>query len=325
MNRRAFAVFGSGFGLYGYVPALVGGCHVGVVLPAAYRETFDRRPELAPYRASVDWAADDAAALDRAEGVVLARRPADNHTAALACLERPGIASLLLEKPIAPDPAEADRLLDRLVRSGIAFRIGYLFRFTPWGRTLLDHKALDPDGLLEIEWHFMAHHFRHDLDNWKRDPAAGGGPLRFYGIHLLALLAEMGYRTAVESRMSLLPGMPPAKAAYRWRATFTGPGLPTCRIDVNSAAPTATFRVTQSGATGTASVRWVDLSDPFEGGVASRHAADDRRVPLLARHCDELLANVGTASIHEVYGRTNSLWSEAERRLERDEGQEAGA
>ena len=43
-----FAIRGSGFGLYGYLPALVG-CGRRVVLPERYRARFAERPELAPF------------------------------------------------------------------------------------------------------------------------------------------------------------------------------------------------------------------------------------------------------------------------------------
>lgn len=43
------AILGSGFGLYGYLPALVAHCVQRVVLPERYRQRLEERSELAQY------------------------------------------------------------------------------------------------------------------------------------------------------------------------------------------------------------------------------------------------------------------------------------
>ena len=54
-----FAILGSGFGLYGYLPALVEGCEQPVVLPERYRARFDERSELARFAINVQWEDDE--------------------------------------------------------------------------------------------------------------------------------------------------------------------------------------------------------------------------------------------------------------------------
>jgi len=58
-----FTVFGSGFGLYGYLPALIDTFGEPVALPESYRATVQARPELARCLPSIRWAADRDAAL----------------------------------------------------------------------------------------------------------------------------------------------------------------------------------------------------------------------------------------------------------------------
>ena len=70
------AILGSGFGLYGYLPALQAlGCRV--VLPLRYRSIIENRAELSGFAERIGWAADDTDAIDQADAVVVARRPAD--------------------------------------------------------------------------------------------------------------------------------------------------------------------------------------------------------------------------------------------------------
>jgi len=107
MHDNTFAIIGSGFGLYGYLPALVDACAQRIVLPERYRLRLDERPELASFADDVQWQAMEDGALDHATGVVLASRPTDQVQWISQCLARSGIERLLLEKPLANSPARA--------------------------------------------------------------------------------------------------------------------------------------------------------------------------------------------------------------------------
>jgi len=193
-------IIGSGFGLYGYLPALVDGCGLRVTLPGRYRQRFDERPELNRFRSAIEWSRDERAALDISEGVVLATTPHLQAEWISACLELEHIGYLLIEKPIAASPSEAMDLLDRLHHSGKIFRIGYVFRYTDWALALSRALKSPSSKTLRIQWRFLAHHLAHQLHIWKRFNSTGGGAIRFYGIQLIALLAEFGYREIVESK-----------------------------------------------------------------------------------------------------------------------------
>jgi predicted dehydrogenase len=126
-----FTIAGSGFGLYGYLPALVDAGEE-VVLPAAYRAKVEARPELAAYAPGVRWAADADAALEGADAIVIATPPARQLELALRCLALPSLGTLLLEKPVAPTPREAIALLDALRRAGKRYRVGYTLLHAAW-------------------------------------------------------------------------------------------------------------------------------------------------------------------------------------------------
>lgn len=311
MANNSFAIIGSGFGLYGYLPVLVDACAQRVVLPARYRPRFDERPELARFASDVEWQATENDALDRASGVLLAVRPSDQVKWIPQCLARSGIERLLLEKPLANSPERAARTLDDLIRSQRPFRVGYLFRYTSWGQEFL--RTLDRSqgsGCVSIRWRFLAHHFRHDIHNWKRSAPAGGGVIRFFGIHLLALLAEAGYRDVISS---VAVGTT-RDDIERWTATVAGPGLSECELLVDTRSSATEFRVEQApGRRGGDGTVFANLEEPFDTNERPPRAVRaDRRTTPLGRLCQSLWDD--RASSYKWYESTNDLWQSVEAR-----------
>ena len=302
------ASLGSGFGLYGYLPALAGGCGQTVLLPERYRTTFAQRPELAGYSEQICWCADDGEALDRADGVVIAQRPLDQATWIPLCLQRPNIQRLLLEKPLAHTPERAAELLADLNASGRIFRLNYSFAHLSWREVL--RTALQ--GPVQIDWQFCAHHFRTGLDTWKRHHAVGGGVLRFYGIHLIALLAELGYDDVAESYASGANADEPAQ----WSAVFTGPNVADCAVHIDSHAQGTSFRIDSVQSDGCVKPL-VNLTDPFDAEPPSVDGLD-RRVPVLTRLCLNLLQPLAQPS--DGYDASIRLWQTVEDRTQVREG-----
>jgi predicted dehydrogenase len=292
------AIFGSGFGLYGYLPALVGlGC--AVVLPERYRAVLESRSELADFARIVEWVADEGAALDRAEALVLARRPADQAGMMADILRRPHLQRLLLEKPLAPDPEGAERLQALLLASGKLFRTGYILGFTDWGKLLIA-QSRDPQvrSDLAIHWSFRAHHYATGRHNWKRAHAEGGGALRFYGIQLIALAAEMGFDTALRSTTKAArPG-----EVESWSASLADKAGRRCELSVDSNTEPNRFAITSSAMGDTK-----QLDDPFATTIAE---GADRRVPLLSSMCAEMLGSTQPALPHHL--KTVALWQAIE-------------
>lgn len=316
MRDSTFAILGSGFGLYGYLPALVDACSQRILLPERYRPRFDARPELGRFAESVSWETCQAAALNRVQGAVLALRPADQRDWVPQCFLRDNIERLLLEKPLAESPAAAARLLDALIASEKDFRIGYLFPYTTWADDLARAlPAVDRSGKLSIEWTFLAHHFVHDVQSWKRRTAAGGGPIRFYGIQVIALLAGIGYNDVVNSRIAGNT----AEEPERWTATFMGSGLPDCDVVIDTRCTDRSFRIHQTTeASPDRGVTFANLHDPFEVAEGRTGSVNDRRMLPLGQICRSLWEH--GAKPHAWYQATNKLWQLVEHRTAPTEG-----
>jgi predicted dehydrogenase len=276
-----FTILGSGFGLYGYLPALL---NLGraVALPQRYKPVLGGRSELLQFMPSVDWCEDADAALARSNAAIVALRPADQARWVSRLAQMQKIRTLILEKPVAPTPELSASLLDELARAGKHYRIGYTFRLLPWAQQLRATLGGDADGI-SLDWTFLAHHYRNDLANWKRFDAEGGGALRFYGIHLVALLAELGYDDVSTSTL----WQPSDAETQRWEATFTGPALCPFTVNVDSRAGAVLFRIAvKSGEQVQEAL--VDQPDPFSAEHATSPQGQDIRVGVLERLCRSL-------------------------------------
>jgi predicted dehydrogenase len=297
-----YTIVGSGFGIYGYLPALVEGLGETVVLPRAYEAKVRARPELAGAIAGIRWVDDAEAALSQADAVVVATHPERQLEVVARCVSLPRIAKLVLEKPLAATPALAAELLARLDGANKRYRIGYTLLHAGWNERLAWPKVSTPGASVSISWTFMAHHFAQELSNWKRIHDEGGGVLRFFGVHLVALLAQQGYDGV---RSSVLEGDNP-REPERWQAVFTGAGLPDCRVRVDSRNTVKRFEIAHGTAGAVRAL--VTLQDPFE--QERSEGGEDRRVGVLERMLKTFEAD--DRPYHELYARVNTLWQKAE-------------
>jgi predicted dehydrogenase len=292
-------ILGSGFGLYGYLPAVLSTGRSGVVLPERYRAKLLARADVSRFDPQIEWAADENAVLELSDALIISQRPQDQVPRALAASAVPRLKRLLLEKPLAPTPKQAAHLLSSLRAAGQRVRLGFGFRYLPWASELAAQVSGDERAEpVKLKWHFRAHHYRTGINGWKSSHAAGGGALRFYGIHLVALLAELGYSGVTSGH---LLGSD-ADDAARWQAQFTGTGLRLFDVDVNTNASEAGFSVTLGDESLTA------LSEPF--GELADAGGLDRRVSVLASLCADLF-DAGDDSPAWHAGSV-TLWERAE-------------
>jgi hypothetical protein len=274
-SNAGFTILGSGFGMYGYLPALLE-LGVNVALPLRYQATLVTRPELTQYLPKVVWCAGVEDALAKSRGVIVALRPADQAVWIPRLAAMPNVQQLILEKPVAPDPKAAASLLATLKGAGKRYRVGYTFRLMPWAQKLRATLAGPLDGI-SLDWNFLAYHYRADLASWKRSSPAGGGALRFFGIHVIALLAELGYDDVLDSTVWGAS----ATEAERWQAIFIGRELCPFELKIDSRAPSSSFRLVAHAGKQERSL--ADQPDPFSSANSTAFPGQDPRVGVLQR------------------------------------------
>ena len=297
-----YTIIGSGFGLYGYLPALVEGFDETVILPISYEYTVRTRPELFGMLGNIRWVKDEQVALSQVSAVVIATPPLRQYKAAIHCLTLPNIKKIILEKPIAVTPELASSLVDKIGTTNKRYRIGFTFLYTKWHHQLEHSKLLVSDGDLHITWKFMANHFAKQLSSWKRRSAEGGGVLRFFGIHLVAMLASKGYDKVKQSKIESNEN----EEQFWWQAMFTGSGLPNCYVFVDSFSTEKCFKISQNYL---GSIKIIASSiEPFES-ERSNQGSDLRVGPLkkIIATFDE-----NDEDFKQYYIKTINLWAATE-------------
>jgi predicted dehydrogenase len=273
-----FTILGSGFGIYGYLPALVES-GFDVALPIRYRPAVTGRPELSEYLHRVVWCDDVDDALARSTSVVIALRPQDQALWVPRLTDLPNLEQLILEKPVAATPELSAALLTAVEAAGKRYRVGYTFRFTPWADRIRSALGQSVDSI-SFDWSFLAHHYREDLANWKRFTSHGGGAVRFYGIQAIALLSELGYDDVDASTISSAS----SEEAERWEATFTGRNVCPCALRIASRGPDTHFKIAAHD-NGRGAVSLIDQPDPFSSTHSGALHGQDARVGALKRLC----------------------------------------
>ncbi len=295
-----FTIIGSGFGLYGYLPALVNlGCQQ-ILLPSQYHAKLKERNELLHCLPYVKFVENHLEALNSSVGAIIATWPIRQEYWVEQCIKRKNLTYLILEKPISAVPTKAISILEALDRTNIKYRVSYIFRYTSWGKSLLSNKNLLK--VTNFNWLFRAHHYQNKIINWKRNILLGGGAISFYGIHIIALLAEYGYTAVADSRISCDKSSIDISA---WKTTFISPSLPNCSITLDTDSNTSIFSLFMRDNDNSPSHHII--SDPF-ANLNSQYSANiaDNRIACL----EELLYSLAfeETSFHNLYFETNKLW-----------------
>lgn len=275
----SIGIIGSGFGIYGYLPAIIQSGVVRIYIPVKYQKKILKRSELRPYKDSVTWVSDEKELLDKVNFLVLAVPPDIQFMLLERFLGDERLKKLILEKPLAETPEKASSLLNKLIESNKKFRIGYNFRHASWSKQIADlinkKDTYNNVDRISINWSFLAPHFNTIEPIWKRFNSKGGGALRFYGIHLIALLAEFGYCQPLISKKFFSS----KDEVSRWSCTFSGDQLPAFDVVVDSKASISKFLV--SSYVGSIKTEIYSDQSPFINTSVSQLPGEDSRVPYL--------------------------------------------
>lgn len=302
MLPQMYTIIGSGFGLYGYLPALIEAYGEDVILPESYRARLLIRSELVQFLPKIFWVQTLEEAISKATGVVLATTPKQQFSIASQILNHSNIKRLILEKPVAPSPLLAAQILGSVLNADIDCRIGFTLLYCDWYSKVNWKAILNNSNEIRLRWTFMAHHFSNNIQTWKRLHSEGGGVLRFYGIHIIALLASLGYTglkySTLEGRLAAEP--------ERWKAQFIGDHLPNFNIEIDSLSEVQEFSICGRG-TQTSHCH-LSFLDPFETEKSLKD--QDVRMPALTLLLGSFADS--NASFYELYKCVNSLWFKVE-------------
>lgn len=299
MSLRNACIIGSGFGFYGYLPVLAEKLDVNILLPRGKESVLAAREDLADKVNKITWVESEAAALSKADTVVIAIPPLYQVDYVKNILHfYPKVTKLFLEKPLADTPQKSLELLKQLEATSVEFEIGYLFLYTEWFEEINWAKNKKP---IHIIWSFNAHHYVNGKKTWKNNHRIGGGALRFYGIHLIAFLSLLGYFSCENS---VLEGNS-LEDIDKWRAKFIGPDNLNCFVDVDSRSNTNIFDIYFGNEL------IYSNEDPFKERSMSYLEFSDKRIPALER----MISGSKTELFKKKYiqyCKINDLWGAVE-------------
>ena len=304
-----FGVIGSGFGLYGHLPAIAQSGPEPVLLPERYLSTFKKRSELAAFEKQVRWVKDEQALLQEADSITISTWPQGQQVLINDCLIQAHIKYLVLEKPIAVSPALSKDLMEALMRSGKTFRINYTFLDVPWYHKLNALAGSSNVKSIHVSWNFMAHHYKHNLSTWKRINTLGGGAIRFYGIHFIAVLCALNFNKVSASVTDCFDN----EDCFKWAATFSNASHTPFTVSVDSHAQSQEFtiRVLYTGKEQTDEEMTISMQDPFSDAPPSSLSLDPRVEGLKGMYAS-LNDEMQNASLYNTYSAVNTLWADIE-------------
>ena len=178
------SILGSGFGIYGYLPAFALEGYK-ILVPSKSRKFVNSRIELRDYQTSIEFLSEEEELLE-SQVIVIARRPQDQVTFLLN--NKISDKFLFLEKPIAPDYDLHHRLISYLEKENLQFSIGYIFEFVDWYSEISLIVKNQSIKNISIDWTLEKR-----SDDWKSHENQGGGLLKYYGLHILYLYFLLEY------------------------------------------------------------------------------------------------------------------------------------
>ncbi len=178
-------ILGSGFGLYGYLPAI--SVHSKFIyLNKKYKSKFLRRNELTKFYNKIKWFNNLSNIINDVDYIVIAIRPIDQFKIVKSLINKKKFKHLFLEKPISNNPKNSMRLIKYLEARKVNYSFGFLFEYLQWYKYL--KKKLLKNNRFKIIWHIK---INKKNKSWKYKANQGGGILRYYGIHLIKLIYDL--------------------------------------------------------------------------------------------------------------------------------------
>jgi len=173
-------VIGSGFGAYGYMPALIEEGN-SVISLKRYIPKIISRPELQKYVGEIRFIEEISELFHLSEKIVIAVPPAVQSQ--IISHNKLAGKKLFLEKPLGISLLEHSNVLKKLITDKIDFRLAYLFMYTEWIQLIPETNYDD----LEIFWSFP-----WPETGWKSELVNNSGAAVYYGIHFYPIFWKLG-------------------------------------------------------------------------------------------------------------------------------------
>ena len=183
MGQVKIGILGSGFGLYGYLPAAFkNGWQISTL--SRYKQAITIRPEIADKDPLITYYLDERQLIGNADCLVIARTPELQSQALELDVDFRG--HLFLEKPLGKSIHEHEKVLEKLIHNNSKFSIGYLFSYLNWYSQVIAYMKSNIEGYVRVSWQI-----EKPKQPWKLESRFGGGLVGYYAVHFVRLFQDL--------------------------------------------------------------------------------------------------------------------------------------
>ena len=180
-------ILGSGFGLYGYLPA-VEVVSKKIFLEYKYKNKLQNLKISKKIFNKIYWYKNESNIIDKINIAVIAYPPILQSKKIKQLFKNKKLVRyLFLEKPIDKNPIAARKLIKFLIKNKVKFSFGFIFKYLAWSKLINKKKNLKN---VKIIWNIKK---KNASNSWKYKSKFGGGLIRYYGIHFLKLFSENNF------------------------------------------------------------------------------------------------------------------------------------
>ncbi len=182
-------IIGSGFGLYGLLPAFksLNNCSVVSICSSKTKRLLDYCEEINLKNIYTDWKL----MLDKEklDAIAIAVTPNAQYEIAKVAIKKN--LHVFLEKPLSANINQAEELLKLAQKNKVITVVDFIFpEINEWieVKKMLDKKTFGTVNNISVNWEFLSYTLKNKLSSWKMDINEGGGALSFYFSHVLYYL-----------------------------------------------------------------------------------------------------------------------------------------
>jgi len=233
-------IIGSGFGLYGLLPAFhsLPNCQVVAFCGKQSPRLLNSIKELSlesTIQLYQDW--QEMFNCQQLDAVAIAVPPFAQYQIAKMALEKN--MHVFAEKPLTAQLTHAYDLVDLATRKKVTHGMDFLFpEIDVWqmAKKMLDEKKFGPICHVTVNWDFRSYDVRQKISSWKTDSNLGGGALAFYFSHALYYLEYLvGTIISLKSCFSYSPdSLNGGEVGVDLNLEFAGGATSIARISCNS-------------------------------------------------------------------------------------------
>ena len=193
MSVVKIGIIGTGFGLYGLLPAFnsTQGFFVTCISGEKTKRLTDYCRKIGLEKIYTDW--HEMITNEKLDAVAIAVPPNIQYKIAKYAIGR-GI-HVFTEKPLAVTLSQAEDLLQLAKRKKVKHMVDFEFpEIEAWKKVkeLLSKKVFGSLMKICINWDFLSFDIKNQISSWKTDIKEGGGALSYYFSHTLHYLEHFG-------------------------------------------------------------------------------------------------------------------------------------